>query len=360
VDHVGAGTFAKPLLVELSHTIERLALAADPAAPLVLIALFQRWAYFRQEAEVYEAIAARGAVTVVGLVDDVPAHRPPGVRHVLLGADDDLVKEWSVTVLGPRVGATLVAADLEVLEPDSPTLERGRTFRAGWSFRREEARRQVVRLRATPLLRDSATAADVDAVLSAVAAVPEPAGEAAWDAALQFLAGRVDVALRVRAASTAPLGMALESAERDPHTGFYSEPFLDRWLADSPGGTLPMGVVLLQLSGLAAMRARHGRRAELAVLKNLAGGLQALTRDVDRVVTLGHEDFLVLLPSARPDDVLRICNEVCRVASRLDEAYPFAALPAKVAGTVTRERPLPVDRLRQHAGSGQRAELVPV
>ena len=40
-----------------------------------------------------------------------------------------------------------MAADLEALEPDSPTLERGRTFRAGWSFRREEARQQVVRLR---------------------------------------------------------------------------------------------------------------------------------------------------------------------------------------------------------------------
>ena len=357
VDHVGAGTFTKPLLVELSHTIERLALAAETGAPLVLVALFQRLAYFRREEEIYEAMAVRGVVTIVGVVDDPPPSRPGGVRYVRLPAEDDLGKERSVSLLGLRGGATLVAADLEALEPGSPTLERGRTFRAGWSFRREEARQQVMRLR-SKLTLDVATAAEVDAILRAVAAAPAPTDEASWGAALQFLAGRVDVALRGRAASTAALTVALESTERDPHTGFYAGAYLTRWLADSPSGTLPMGLVLLQLSGLTAMRARYGRRAELAVLKSVAGGLRSLTRDVDRVVTLGHDEFLVLLPSAVPDNVLKVCNEVCRVASGLDEAYPFIALPAKVAGTVTRERPLPVDRLRQHAGSGRRGELV--
>ena len=358
MDHVGAGTFTKPLLVELSHTLERLALAAEPGAPLVLVGLFQRLAYFRREAEIYEAVAARGVVTIVGVVDDPPPSRPGGVRYVRLPAENDLVKEWSVTVLGPRVGATLVAADLEALEPGSPTLERGRTFRAGWSFRREEARQQVMRLR-SKLTLDATAAADVDTVLRAVAAAPEPADEVAWGEALQFLTGRVDAALRARAASTAALTVALDSTERDPHTGFYGGAFLTRWLSDSPSGTLPMGLVLLQLAGLTAMRARYGRRAELAVRQSVAAGLRLLGRGVDRVVTLGHDEFLVLLPSAGPDDVLQVCNEVCRVASGLDEAYPFIALPAKVAGTVTRERPLPVDRLRQHAGSGRRGELVP-
>ena len=358
MDHLGAGTFAKPLLVELSHTLERLALAAEPGGPQVVVAMFQRLAYFQREVEVYRELAAHGAVTVVGLVGDVSAQLPAGVRHVLLAPEDDLVKEWSVTVLGPRAGATLVAADLEALEPGSPTLERGRTFRAGWSFRREEARQQVLRLRdRLPL--DAATIVEVDAVLRAVAATPEPVDQQPWDEALRFLTERMDVALRARAGSDAAQSVALESHERDAHTGFYTEDFLGRWLAGTPSGTLPVGLVLLQLTGLAALRTRYGRRAELAVLKALGGGVAALGRPGDRVVARGREAFLVLLPSAGPDDVLRVCSELCRIASGLDEAYPFIPLPAKVAGMVTRERPLPIDRLRQHAAQGNRAELVP-
>jgi GGDEF domain-containing protein len=360
VDHVGAGTFTKPLLVELSHTIERLALAADPAAPTVVVAMFQRLAYFRREADVYRDIAARGAVTIVGLADDVPALLPPGVKHVLLDPEDDLIHEWSVTVLGPRAGATLVAADLETLEPTAATAEHGRTFRAGWSFRREEARRQVLRLR-SKLSLDVATAAGVDAVLRTVAGTPEPVnGQAPWDEALRFLAGRVAEALRQKAAGAAALAEVMETTERDRHTNFYTEVFLHRWLAGAATGTLPMGLALLQLPGLAAVRERYGRRAELAVLRRIADGVAALTRDGDRVVTLGPEDFLVVLPSAGPDDVLRVCNEVCRIAAGLDEAYPFVALPAKVAGTVTRERPLPIDRLRQRATSDRLGVLVPI
>src|SRR3954451_14766651 len=72
MDSVGAGTFGKPLLVELSHMIEQFALAAEPGVPTVVIAMFQRLAYFSREAQVYREIAARGAVPVVGMVDDAP------------------------------------------------------------------------------------------------------------------------------------------------------------------------------------------------------------------------------------------------------------------------------------------------
>ena len=174
VDGVGAGTFGKPLLVELSHMIEQFALAVEPGVPMVVVAMFQKLAYFSREAEVYREIAARGAVTVVGLVEDTPPVLPPGVRHVLVPAVDDLEREWSVTALTPTGGATLVASDLETLDPAAPTLERGRTFRAGWSFRREEARAQVHRLR-TKLGLDPATTAGVDLVLDAVALSPQRA-----------------------------------------------------------------------------------------------------------------------------------------------------------------------------------------
>jgi DICT domain-containing protein len=63
----GASVLSKRVLVELSHAIERFALAAEPDAPLVVIALFQKLSYFEREVAVYADIARRGTVTVVGL-----------------------------------------------------------------------------------------------------------------------------------------------------------------------------------------------------------------------------------------------------------------------------------------------------
>lgn len=356
MDSVGAGTFGKPLLVELSHMIEQFALGVDPATPMVVIAMFQKLAYFSREAELYRELAARGAVTVVGVAEETPPELPPGVRHVLIPAADDLEREWSVTVLTPGGGATLVASDLETLDPTAATLERGRTFRAGWSFRREEARTQVQRLR-TKLRLDGATAARVDDVLDSVALWPEPAGESAWDRSLLFLADRMDEAIRTRTAAAA--GVAALEDDRDPHTGFSSPGSLDHWLVGSAAGTLPVGLVLLRLPGLAALRPRYGRRGELAVLQGLATALDALTGSCDRVVALGPEEVLVVLPAAAPYDVLELCREVCRHAAAIEEGYPYVALPALVAGTVTRMRPLPLDRLRQHVVPAPELALVP-
>ncbi|MDT7580465.1 MAG: hypothetical protein QOK35_1729 [Pseudonocardiales bacterium] len=358
MDSVGVGTFGKPLLVELSHTLEQFALAVEPGAPMIVIAMFQKLAYFAREAEVYGEIAARGAVTVVGLAEDAPPRLPPGVRHVLVPAEDDLEREWSVTALTPGGGATLVAADLETLDPAAPTLERGRTFRAGWSFRREEARAQVHRLR-TKLRLDDATGAGIDAVLDAVALWPQPRQEAAWDRSVLFLADRMDDAIRTRATAAARLAALEDGHDRDPHTGFYSEASLDRWIAGSAAGTLPVGLVLLRLPGLAGLRPRYGRRGELAVLQGLATLLHDQTGVCDRVVALGPEEVLAVLPSAAPDDVLALCHEVCRHAAGIGDAYPYVALPALVAGTVTRARPLPLDRLRHNVAPARELALVP-
>ena len=113
----------------------------------------------------------------------------------------------------------------------------------------------MLRLRSRMPL-DVATAAGVDAVLRTVAGTPEPV-QAPWDEALRFLAGRVDEALRQKAASAAALAEVMETTERDRHTNFYTEVFLHRWLAGGATGTLPMGLALLQLPGLAAIRERY-------------------------------------------------------------------------------------------------------
>ena len=53
-----------------------------------------------------------------------------------------------------------------------------------------------------------------------------------------------------------------------------------------------------------------------------------------------------------------VCDEVCARVSQLDQQYPFVALPAVAAATVTRERPLPIDRLvQQMEGSPRQVRL---
>ena len=369
-------TFGKRVLVELSHAIERFALAADPGSPLVVIAMFQRLTYFQREAEVYRDIAARSTVTLVGLVADFPPQLPAGVRHVLLGEDDELAREWSVTVLGPGGGATLVAIDQETVDAGAHTLEEGRRFVGTWSFRRADAYREVLRLRAQLRL-PADTVTEIDEVLHAVLAAPEPREQRWWNVPLRFLVDRVDVAVRERAALQQRLDTALaptgsnhtgsdhpgsdhpgDVAERDPRTGLFTAAFLLRWTSGLGAG-LPVGLVLLRIPGVADVRAQYGLRAELAALQGVTRCAADLIGPVDRLVRLGREDFLMVLPSWPEDRVLALCDEVCARVAQLDQQYPFVALPAVAAATVTRERPLPIERLiGPVAGSERRVRLL--
>lgn len=354
-------TFHKRVLVELSHAIERFALAAEPGSPLVVIAMFQRLSYFARESAVYQEIAAHGAVTLVGLVEDLPPRLPPGVRHVLLGENDDLAREWSVTVLSPTGGATLVAVDEETVDAGARTLEEGRRFRGRWSFVRADAYREVLRLRARLRL-PTETADAIDAVLHAVLAVPEPRHQTRWNVPLRFLAGRVDDSARDRTELQSRLDSALahtdDRGERDPRTGLRNAAFLQRWTAGLGAG-LPVGLALLRVGGLADLRARFGLRAELAAVAAVAAVVQERLTDVDRVVRVGHEDFLVVLPSWSESRVLAFCDEVCARISQLDQQYPFVALPTMAAAVVTRERPLPTQRLVQQVeGEARQVSLL--
>jgi hypothetical protein len=68
-----------------------------------------------------------------------------------------------VSVLGPGIGATLVAGDQQTVDPEAPTLEGGRQFFGGWSFYREDAYAEILRLRSALELRlPPGTAATMD------------------------------------------------------------------------------------------------------------------------------------------------------------------------------------------------------
>jgi GGDEF domain-containing protein len=349
VETAGQNLFRKRVLVELSHAIEQFALASRPGDPLVVLALFQKMSYFERETAMYRDIAGRGAVTVVGLAESLPPRMPPRVRHCLFPESDELAREWSVTVLGPRGGATLVARDLQSVDPNAPTLEDGRRFRGGWSFRRADAYGEVLRLRSRLRL-PADVVEEIDQVLHAVLAVPEPAHQEWWDVPMRFLAGRTAHAVRDRTEALGALAAAdADSTERDPRTGLHTERFLHRWTAGL-GGSLPVGLALLRVDGLATLRAQFGLRAETDAMAGITGCLQGLLGDGDRLVRLDDEDFLAVLPSWTPERVLEFCEQACAGIGGLDQVYPFVALPVAAAATVTRSRPLPLDDLREQVG----------
>ncbi|SDF86495.1 DICT sensory domain-containing protein [Pseudonocardia oroxyli] len=344
------GIYGKRLLVDVSHAMERFALAAPP--PSVVIAMFQKYSYFEREVEMYRAIAATGAVVVVGLAEDLPPRLPPGVRHALVGADDPLAREWSITVLGPHGGATLVATDLEQVAAGSVSLESGRQFRGRWSYRRDDAYREILRLRsALPMSAD--TVAAIDDVLAEVVAVPEPQAQGRWDAPLRFLTDRADRADRRRIAAEAQL-TALRESDRDPRTGLHTVRFLERWTRGLGEGTLPIGLVLLRVLGVSQVRAQHGLRAELAALQGVASSVGSMLGDVDTVVRMGRDDFLAVLPSWTRDDVARFGEEACARMGELAHHYPFVELPGVAAATVTRRRPLPIPQLAHQVAGASR------
>jgi GGDEF domain-containing protein len=310
VETSGQNLFGKRVLVELSHAIEQFALAARPGDPLVVVAMFQKSSYFAHEEATYRDIAARGAVTVVGLAEDLPPRMPPGVRHCLFPGTDDLAREWSVTVLGPRGGATLVATDLESVDPGAATLEEGRRFRAGWSFRRADAYGEVLRLR-TRLRLSTDLRDDIDEVLRAVLSQPEPPHQDWWDVPLRFMAGRTAVSVEERTRAGAALAATgTDGSDRDPRTGLHTERFLHRWTAGL-GGSLPVGLALLRIPGLAGLREQFGLRAATDALAGVTACVQDLLGEGDRLVRLDEEDFLAVLPSWPPDRVLRFCEEAC-------------------------------------------------
>lgn len=339
-------TVTKSLLAATSHAIEEFALAAARDSPLAVVALFQRPSYFEREAHRYARIARVADVTLVGLVGDAGPLLPPGVSQVALGEDEPPAREWSVTVLSQRSGATLVAHDLEQVDGAARSLERGRLFSAWWSFRRSDAYAELMRLRTTLGARmTSEQNGGLDEVLGRVVPIPGTETDTGHDAATTLLLTRLSEERRRADHIANELDDVSPGAERDPHSGLPTRAFLERWTARSTGGTLPVGMVLLRVHELATIRHRFGFRAELAIMQSIARILRQRTGPADRAVRVGREEFLLVLPSR---DIGPLAEEAARMQatiSALSGTYPFTPSPATAVITRTRARPLPLGSL---------------
>ncbi|MBQ1043109.1 histidine kinase [Micromonospora sp. C72] len=325
--------FTKRSLVAVSHAIERAALAEAEDGPLVVFALFQRLPYFDREREVYRRIAGRAAATVVAMVGGPPPDLPERTYGVTLDEAEELAHEWSVVVLSPRFGATLVAHDRAEVVP-APTLESGRLFDGRWGFRRDEALHEAIRLReqlAERLPAEARTA--LDEAIARVRDIPAGPGEPRAEAALRLLARRAD---RV----TPPA---------QPAEAFLDQPGLHRWIGVdgvTASGTLPVALVGLRVDEPPGSPERFGRRNGAreghAVLAAVTGAL----RPVDRALRVADNEYQLLLPGLDEPAALEVVRRLHDAIGGLARTYPFLQYTMHAAVGVTTRRPLPTADLR--------------
>ncbi len=345
-DTTAGARLTKNTLVTVSHAIERAALASAEDGPMVVIALFQRLPYFERERAVYERIAAVAATTVVGMVGAKPSDLPAGSWAVVLDEDDGLAREWTVAVLTPRFGAVLVARDREEVEDTAVTMEGGRVFDGRWRFRRDDALHEVLRLRATLADRlPPAAQASIDDVVARVRDLPATPGETRADAAVRLV---VEQARRDRARvdrlrrPAGPDGGALArlTAGED----------MRRWSgADgvTASGTLPVAVLGVRVQHAEPLTADLGRGPAARRAETVIATVTSRLRPADRATRLAEDEFLLVLPALSQDDAVALAYQVAADIEAVGRHSPFLTATATVVLAVTRQRPLPVDRIRE-------------
>ena len=330
----------KRTLTSLSYAIERLAHGVGSEA--VVIALFQRGAYFAARAAAYAAFAELGLAAVVMYTGDGTA--VDGVVHVPLAADDPRVHEWSVVVIAPTVGAYLIATDLDELDPDGRSLEDRRRFSATWGFDREGAVVHARRLLAGSLDDLPTDLVDrVEAIAATADAFPSTIAEDALGrAALCLVGSLVDTGVHLDDAKNR-LDRETAHATKDPLTGLTNREGLQRWLGGSAlnGVEMPLiGVVMIDLDGFKAVNDTHGHETGDRLLQLVAAALTSCTRPGDLVTRWGGDEFLVLCPGAEGDQLEKLASRMVTAVAgaRIGDVGVGAS-----AGTLSsRYRPLPM------------------
>ncbi len=109
-------TASKRLLVELSKQLEQEALRVGDTC--VVASTFQQAQHFTPAtAQRYRDLVER-TFFVCAIGEDLPEQPVPGLRGASLQADDPVLGEWDVAVLGPHFSAALLARDLGDSGPD--------------------------------------------------------------------------------------------------------------------------------------------------------------------------------------------------------------------------------------------------
>jgi diguanylate cyclase (GGDEF)-like protein len=96
---------------------------------------------------------------------------------------------------------------------------------------------------------------------------------------------------------------------------------LDSELSRSRRTEQPLSVVVLDLDGFKQINDRFGHLEGNKVLKDVAAGLKATCREYDYVARMGGDEFVILLPGARPADMDRKTEQMRDVVASMAQEY---------------------------------------
>lgn len=117
-------------------------------------------------------------------------------------------------------------------------------------------------------------------------------------------------------------------AALDPLTGLYNRRSGEQRLAEEMSRAQrygrPLTILLLDLDGLKQVNDSYGHAAGDLLLKSFAERLNRAIRGSDLAVRMGGDEFLVLLPECRPEEVRHVLNRL----QGLEINYSGEAIPA--------------------------------
>ena len=128
-------------------------------------------------------------------------------------------------------------------------------------------------------------------------------------------------------------------AALDQLTGLYNRRSGEQRLAEEISRALrharPLTLLLIDLDGLKQINDRLGHGAGDLVLRNFSGRLQKAIRGSDLAVRLGGDEFMVILPECRAEEVRHVLSRV----EGLDVEYDGEKIPCRFSRGWTDYRP---------------------
>lgn len=313
----------------------------------LVIGLFQRREYFDHEVERYAELARQACTVIVGFAGPTSGV-PDGVHAVSFAADEPLAGQWAVILLRGAFGNALVAQDVHSLAEHEATLQHSRLFGARWTFARERATAEAVRL--LRLLAPRLPEAVVESATSAVSASrarPATDVEAHLSAAAEHLVDFLDDGSRRVARTRASLDSTLSLAERDHLTGLQNRYFLQRFLGSHPDDPVDLAMMLVGIDDLGGVNDTLGHRAGDEVVRTVAQALVAGRRPGEVVVRWGGDEFLVVCAGLSGDPALEHAEELAEGVRQAlaDRDWGPQPLSASIGVCVTGRPTLPLAAL---------------
>lgn len=182
----------------------------------------------------------------------------------------------------------------------------------------------------------------------------------------QTLIGQVSALDKMEARTEEVYKLAL----LDPLTGLYNRRCGEQRLATEVARTrrngLPLTLIMLDLNGLKYVNDKYGHAAGDELLKYFAMRLNKAIRGSDLAVRLGGDEFMLLLPECKPDEVRHVLGRLSGLKiDVVGEALPLA-FSAGWANFVPGETPEELLKradealyVNKRAGKKEETELAP-